>query len=214
MSRASDPSSSDAPGQAPRDSTRALLEALKAEPDRAWEGVLRSVQSRLRVLLSFRMDARLRAMADEEDVLQEVWLQAMAGLSRFQYRGPGSLQRWMSGILRNKLRELARQGERQVTAAGDEARAATGGDAGLLELLDRTQPSVSRTARQREVEERVQAVLETLPELEREALLLRVYEGLSVREAAEVAGVDASTISLRTNRALKRCALRLKELEP
>ena len=74
------------------------------ESEEAWHRLIARVQSRLRVLLSFRLGGG----QDAEDLLQEVWLQALQSLDRFEYRGPGSLQRWLAGILRMKLREVRR----------------------------------------------------------------------------------------------------------
>ena len=54
-------------------------------------------------------------------------------------------------------------------------------------------------------------VLSALPEKDRSAVLLRVYEGLSGREAAAVEGLDESTMSVRLREALRKCAARLKE---
>jgi RNA polymerase sigma factor (sigma-70 family) len=187
--------------------TRWLLEAVPLDPEGSWETLLRRAESRLRVLASFR-----GRQHDADDLLQEVWIEALASLGRFEYRGPGSLQRWLSGILRNKLREDARRAGRALPApAASEAALAP---QGLFEALRASQPGVSTDAGRREAEERVRAVLEGLPADDREAILLRLYEGLTVREAGARLGVDPSTVSVRMQRALERCAARLQDLAP
>lgn len=55
---------------------------------------------------------------------------------------------------------------------------------------------------------RVRAHLDALPEKDREALILRHIEGLSVREIADITGESANAISVRMHRATKK----LKEL--
>ena len=204
-------------------STKDILDALALDRESGWERLIRRVESKLRILLHFRMPARLRDALDEEDLLQEVWADAARNLERFEYRGPGSLQRWLAGILANKLlhagRELGRLPVPESVVAPRFALAALA--RGRLELAEghpacaqRTQSSPSELARRRELEQRVRAVLLSLPEVEREAILLKLFEGLSGREAADRLGVDESTISVRFRRALEACAVQLKEHAP
>jgi RNA polymerase sigma-70 factor (ECF subfamily) len=190
-----------------RSATRLHLERLPVEPHASWASLLRRVESRLRVLLA------LRGCDDPDEVLQEVWIQAVQGLGAFEYRGPGSLQRWLAGIARNKLRERER-GRRSAPISAGVLDASDGPAHGLLAALRDSRPGVSTEVGRRELEERVRAALEQLPEPEREAVLLRLYEGLSVREAGGRLGVDPSTVSLRVKRALGRCAAALGAADP
>ncbi|MEM7306682.1 MAG: RNA polymerase sigma factor [Planctomycetota bacterium] len=192
------------PSREQRDSvTRLALEALGEDADASWATILARTESRLRVLLE------LRGCRDTDDVLQEVWLQASRGLGEFDYRGPGSLQRWLAGIARNKMRERARSDRRGVELHASAA--PNDSPEGLFAALRDTRPGVSTDVGRRDTERRVRQVLSTLPGDECEALLLRLYEGLSLREAGDRLGVDPSTVSLRVKRALGRCASRLED---
>ena len=194
--------------------TRTLLDGLARDPD-GWRRLIRRAESKLRVLLHFRMSPRLREVLDEDDLMQEVWTEAARKLASFEYRGPGSLQRWLAGILANKLRHAHRIAQRIGVPSSRLAPASTALAAGSLEaLLASTQSSVSAHARKRELETRVRDVLRRLPEPEREAVLLKVFEGLNGREAAERLGVDESTVSVRFKRALETCAIHLREFAP
>lgn len=199
------------------DSTRRVLERIAEEPELAWSQLLRRSESKLRVLLHFRMPDHVRLVCDEDDLLQEVWAEAARNLERFEHRGPGSLHRWLAAILQNKLLHASRSSTRQpasVSDVGDLPGSRTGPwPPGLLEALETTQPGVSQDARRRELEERVRRVLERLPEEQRRAVLFKVYEGLSGREAALREGVDESTISVRFRKALETCARSLKEVD-
>jgi RNA polymerase sigma factor (sigma-70 family) len=215
-------SAPEAPGAGASDATpgtKDILDGLALDPHGGWERLVERVESRLRILLHFRMSARLRDVLTEEDLLQEVWVDAARNLVRFEYRGPGSLQRWLAGILSNKLLHAGRQAQGVPVPASAVAPEST-----LAALMTRrseparghqsTQSSVSGQARRRELEERVRAVLLRLPEVEREAVLLKLFEGLSGREAAQRLGVDESTVSVRFKRALEACAVHLKEYAP
>lgn len=71
---------------------------------------------------------------------------------------------------------------------------------------DGTRPDPLRHLLRNEVRERVRAAVATLPMLQREALVLVDYEGVSLAEAAAVAGADIGTLKARLHRA--RAALR------
>lgn len=192
-----------------RFSTRRALDRARLEPERDFAPLLERAESRLRVLLHFKMRGALRAALDPEDLLQEVWSEAARSLRRFEYRGPGSFHRWLAGILSNKLLHAARGLPRVPTPETDALRPES--HESLFAALAKTRSGVSRDARKREAEERVRSVLEALPEPLRRAILLRFYEGLTGREAALVEGIDESTLSARFEKALAICAARLRE---
>lgn len=199
--------------------TKTLLDGLALDRNGAWERLIRRAESKLRILLHFRMSPRLREVLDEEDLLQEVWVEAARSLGHFEYRGPGSLQRWLAGILSNKVLHASRSARRlpiPTSSAAPESTFSVSGSRrrGRALDLERTQSSVSGHARRRELEEGVRAVLLRLPEAERETILLKVFEGLNGREAAMRLGVDESTVSVRFKRALETCAVHLREYAP
>ena len=212
------------PGAAePSASTKDILDALALDREGGWERLIRRVESKLRILLHFRMPARLRDVLDEEDLLQEVWAEAARNLERFEYRGPGSLQRWLAGMLSNKLLHAGRVlGRLPVPESAVEPRFALAALArrrpeladGLAVGSQQTQSSPSELARRRELEQRVRAVLLRLPGVEREAILLELVVAVSLPDAAEGRGVDESTVSVRFHRALEACAVQLKEHAP
>ncbi|TAH37864.1 MAG: RNA polymerase sigma factor [Planctomycetota bacterium] len=204
----------DPPEPADPDTTEALLRRLAEQPEASWTALLRRVETKLRVLLHFRMSERLRAVVEEEDLLQETWAEAAHKLERFEYRGPGSLQRWMAGILRNKLLHAARGAPRvplPMSALPNHVSSSSAA-AALFDALHKTQPGVADRVLREEAAAKVREVLARLPATEREAVLLRVFEGCTGREAAEREGVDESTISLRLQRALAACSRHLAEL--
>jgi RNA polymerase sigma-70 factor, ECF subfamily len=80
-----------------------------------------------------------------------------------------------------------------------------GREAGMDEVTDETQESPRRGPLRRLLDEELanhvrEAVL-SLPPLQREALILFEYEGLSMNEVAEIAGTDAGAIKARLYRA-------------
>ena len=80
-----------------------------------------------------------------------------------------------------------------------------GREAGMDELTQEPQDSPRREPLRRlldeELADRVREAVFSLPPLQREALILFEYEGLSMNEVAEIAGTDAGAIKARLYRA-------------
>ena len=188
----------------PAETTLALLARAEGGDPAAWARLIHRCGNRLRVLLHYRLDAQLTG-ADPEDVLQETWAQAIHSFASFEYRGEGSFQRWLAGILRHKMLEFRRGARRRPAQIRGECASRGSAPAALFDALVDTQ-TPSRNMWQRERVRRVQEVLDRLPDVERNALLARYYEGLTLREAGDRAGVDPATILHRERRGLARCA--------
>ncbi len=205
----------DTPQQDPRlQATQDLLDQVResgTQAERGWFDLLTRCESRLRTLIHFRLSDAVRATVDEDDLLQEVWIGAAHKIHEFEYRGTGTLQRWLASILRNKLMHAGRKAKRlpfPETALGSNANSE---QSGLFDALSRSQPGVSHDARRREMEGEVREVLEELsPEL-REAVLLKVYEGLSGKESAAQLGITEGAFSKRFHKALDKVAIKMKQ---
>ncbi len=136
----------------------------------------------LRLALSF---VPSRAVAEE--VVQDTWLAALRGLGRFEERS--SLRTWLFTILVNRAR----------TTGVREARSVPVADAGPVVDASRFGPSGGWAAPPEhwveEAESRLDAVkqaelirsgLATLPDRQREVVLLRDVDGLSSAEVCQV----------------------------
>src|ERR1051326_5473030 len=143
----------------------------------------------------------LRVLGDPgraEDTVQEAFLKLWHGAAGFD-PARGSLRTWLITVVRNRAidqlrgrslrerRELALQPEVTAGAAGPEEEAAA---------------SEERSA--------VRAALATLPEEQRQAVLLAYFGGFTQAEIAELAGVPLSTVKGRMRLALDKLAAYLK----
>lgn len=131
------------------------------------------------------------------DLAQETVLRALSAVRSF--RGEARFQTWLMTIARNVwLNERARHWVKRER--GDDA-------------LDRRpgggEDPVERAAR-RELEERLEAAVEALPEDQRLALLLCDRDGLSYKEIAEVMGSPLGTVMSRIHYARKKLREALK----
>jgi RNA polymerase sigma-70 factor (ECF subfamily) len=126
--------------------------------------------------------------ADAEDVVQEAYLSALTGTSRF--RG-GDERAWLFAIVRNRCYSSHRRQRVRQAADFDETRhsdpAAT--------------PSPEQLAIEGDTSRRVQLAVEGLALEFREVIVLREFEGLSYKEIADVVGVPIGTVMSRLSRA-------------
>jgi RNA polymerase sigma-70 factor (ECF subfamily) len=119
-----------------------------------------------------------------EDIVQEVLLSIHA--ARHTFRPERLLEPWVRTIARNAVIDWAR---RQARARGRESTV----DAAELPAPARDSPSTILSPG-------VERALSSLPEAQRQAVVMLKLEGLTVAEAAERAGTTPGALKLRAHR--------------
>lgn len=163
---------------------------------------------RLVAYIASRIPARLRSEVDAEDIVQTALIPAYREIGRFDYRGPGSFQRWIATIALRKLRDALRL--RRATRRGGGERMIGGGvaaDDSMIALLDGvTAPgrSPSKSLARNEAIATIRKAMEGLPEDYRRALWLVSIEGRSVAEAAAAMGRTERAIHNLCHKARQR----------
>jgi RNA polymerase sigma-70 factor (ECF subfamily) len=188
---------------------------LAAEGDKgSWGALLTRHESRLRRLVTFRLDQRLQGRVDPADVIQEVYLEALDHLGEYLREPAMPFFLWLRGITGNKLLELHRRhlGTRMRDAAR-EVSLYRGGlqdttSAALAAQLLGHATGPSEAALRAERKARLQEALDQMDTLDREVLALRHFEQLTNAEAAQVLGIQEKAAGKRYLRALQR----LKEI--
>ncbi len=142
----------------------------------------------------------LRDPERARDATQETGLRFLKLLPRFA--GSSTLSTWSMGIAINVCRELRRDaGKHNVVDA----------DNGRMRLAsERSAPLAS--AALSEHKSLLRASLDDLPERQREAVVLRFFEDLSVEETAAAMNCAAGTVKATVHQALKALKHKLKQL--
>ncbi|WFP74727.1 RNA polymerase sigma factor [Mesorhizobium sp. WSM4906] len=139
----------------------------------------------------------VRNDAEAEDIVQEAYMRAFAGLDTF--RGDASLSTWLSRIVINEaLGRLRKRKHVVVMPENPEAQIIRFplNQSGLNPSDD-----PERTMAQRQILGLVERATDSLPDVYRSVFVARVIEGLSIEETAEVLGIRPETVKTRLHRA-------------
>lgn len=151
-------------------------------------GLLEDHRAYLKLLASLHMDRRLQGKVDASDVVQQTLLEAHRSLERFQGATGAELAAWLRQILACQLARTVRDLHREKRDVDREQslQAALGQSSLRLEVfLAAEQSSPSQRAQKNEWAVRVAAALDTLPDNQRDALVLHYYQGLTVQAVAQ-----------------------------
>jgi RNA polymerase sigma-70 factor (ECF subfamily) len=179
-------------------------------------GDLDRFRSYLLLLARVRLDPRLRGKLDASDVVQQTLLEAHQGLARFRGRDVAEQAAWLRQILARNLANAARdlgrakrdvRRERSFEAALDESSARLEG------WLAANQSSPSQQAQRHERAVHLAEALETLPEAQREAVVLRHWHGWSLTDIGRQLECTTAAVTGLLHRGLKNLRKQLHELE-
>ncbi len=141
----------------------------------------------------------LRDQSDAEDIVQDVFSQAWRQAARYE-SSRGNVIAWLLNLTRSRaIDRLRGRRARPDTAAGDPA---------TLELPDRSQPVDEQIALSTEAA-RIRAAVDELSVLQRVAIELAFYEGLTHVEIAERLELPLGTVKTRIRQGLLKLRERL-----
>jgi len=165
-------------------------------------------RERLRRLIVWRMDPRLKNRLDASDVLQEVYLDAQRRLDEFLTRTDMPLALWLRLLTGRRLVELHRQHVGAAMRSADQEVPLDGwawaSAPSLATQLVGHLTSPSQAASRAETAARLTEALESMDPIDREILVLRHFDELSNNEVAALLGLQKAAASNRYVRALRR----------
>jgi RNA polymerase sigma-70 factor (ECF subfamily) len=194
--------------------TDQLLERVRHNDRDARGRLLQRHRSRLRALIALRMDPRLAARIDPSDVVQESLAEADRRLADYVRTRPLPFYPWLRGLALERLAQLyrthVRSQKRSVTR--EEHSLPLLPDDSVRELaawLAGRGSSPSARERHEDLRQRLRDALDQLAERDREVIVLRHLEQLSVKEIAAVLQITEGAVKVRHARALERLRKRM-----
>jgi RNA polymerase sigma factor (sigma-70 family) len=136
------------------------------------------------------------------DLTGETFAQALVSLSKFRGSTDEAARGWLYGIARNLVRRYHRRGRVELAMC---AKLGIGMELDSDELADLNGELDAATAGPA-----LERALDSLPDTQREALELRVIDGLDYREAAAQMGTSEQNARIRVSRALRALSTRLQ----
>ena len=197
----------------PSDVEELVKHAAAGDPG-SWAELIKRYRSRLRRMVSFRMDPRLQGRVDPSDVVQDVFLEAWQHLGSYVSEPNTPFFLWLRAVAGHTLGDLHRQhlgarmrdARREVSLYEGSLPGATSAALAAQLLGHLTRPSEAALRAERKIQ--LQTALNAMDPIDREVLALRHFEQLTVSEAAAVLGIKEKAAGMRYTRALRR----LKEI--
>ena len=194
------------------------LTALARQGDKsAIASLFEQYRPKLRSMVSFRMDDHLRGRVDPSDVIQESFLDLAKRADEFKLKEMSPLV-WMRLVTLERLLAVRRQhidiqkrdARRELSIDRELGFGATSMAlaAGLLDKLSSASGKVIRA----EQKVKLHQLLDEMNEDDREIIALRIFEGLTNGEAAEVLQLTKQTTSKRFVRAIDRLRTSMSDI--
>ena len=166
--------------------TQQLVALVKGGDASALDQLCRVYAERVRWMVRLRMGKELRRNLDSMDVVQDVLIHALGGITDFTYENEGDFVRWLSRIAENALRDnwkrfhAEKRDIRKEVRLNDRGPTTGGRSGGAPGPIDATTPSVI-ISRKEDLARLEHAIDELKPEY-REVIVLTRIEGLSYQE--------------------------------
>jgi len=165
---------------------RELLQKIHAEPE-AFRQLYRHYFPRVYAYVAYRVGRR----QDAEDVVAEVFVNMVAGLKHFEYRGAGSFAAWLFRIAHNQVNQFYRDVTINQQISLDEIPDVA---------VDALPPD--QALMRRENFAHLFSMITALAPRRQEIITLKFFAGLRNQEIAAVLNLDERTVASHLSRAL------------
>ena len=172
--------------------TRDQVQAAQAGDEAALDDLFRRYLPRVTRLVAARLGEQWAELANEEDLVQESFVDALKALRAGKLTTDGDFCNWMATCVQNNIRDQFRRAHAGKRDRNMERRPADPGETFLTEtILDPDAPTPSQCALANETEGRLEEALLGMSSVYREVISLRAYCGMSYREIAESMGLPS-----------------------
>ncbi|MDE7509283.1 MAG: sigma-70 family RNA polymerase sigma factor [Muribaculaceae bacterium] len=132
----------------------------------------------------------LRIIKNEDlanDIFQETFVKAILTIKQGRYTENGKFPAWISRIAHNLIIDYYRQEKSENVQSADVE------DVNILNRKDLCEATIEDDIISRQIIDDVRYLIQELPELQREVLVMRYYQNMSFKEIAEKTGVSINT---------------------
>jgi RNA polymerase sigma-70 factor (ECF subfamily) len=173
-------------------------------------------QNYLRLLAQVQLDRRLQAKLDPSDVVQQTLLEAYQKRQQFRGSTEAEYLAWLRKMLAHNLADAARafgQAKRDLARERSLNAALEQSSQELERWLPAAQSSPSQQAQRHERVVLLANALASLPEAQREAVVLRHWHGWPLADIAQELGRSTDAVAGLLKRGLQQLRVLLEERE-
>ena len=183
----------------------ASLSAASQQQDQAQvEALLTQHRAYLCQVVKARMNPAMGRRVDASDVVQEAQIEAVRNLDAFLQDPQVPVKIWLRKLAIQRLIMAERKHLGAAQRAVGRERQAPRTSIDVAHQLSTGLLSPSQIVSQRERTEAVRQTLDRLPEIDREIILMHLYEGLTSQESAAALGIEPAAARKRLGRAVQR----------
>ena len=189
--------------------TDQLLNLVSEGDQFATQKLFDRYRPRLRGMVAVHLDQRIRMRVDPSDVVQEAFAEAFEKLPEYVQKRTISFYPWLRRIAWQrlvKLHEIHIEATRRSVEREDHCELPLPEDS-VMQLAEKFAASDTEPGQalvKQEIRERVRAALDELPYSDREVLVMRYLEHLTINEISETLEVNQEAVKKRHLRALER----------
>ncbi len=166
-------------------SDRQLIKRFQRGELAAFENFIIRYQDRLTRLAA----TQLYDFENVEDAVQEVFLRSFKGLSRFHFSAEPFT--WLYRCLSNVCKEMNRNSEQRKNKENP-----------IMEEPIDVQQDIETQLDDRHTVRRISLLINELPKQQREVVVLRIFEELSVNQTANILGCRPGTVKAHLHKAI------------
>lgn len=160
-----------------------LVKAYSEGNNEAFDNLLKRHQDRI-------FNYILRIIKNEDvanDIFQETFVKAIQTIRQGRYTENGKFPAWISRIAHNLIIDYYRQEKSENLQSSDLT------EVDILNRKELCEDTIEDILISDQIRADVKYLIGELPELQREVLKMRYYQGLSFKEIAEITGVSINT---------------------
>jgi RNA polymerase sigma factor (sigma-70 family) len=168
-----------------------LVKLFLTGDEKGFEVLIERYQSR--IFTSIHLIVKDRNIA--EDLRQETFIKALNTLRAGRYNDEGKFQPWIMRIAHNLAIDHFRKNKRFPTIVMEDG-------SNVFNTLEFSEAPFETFQAQKDTKEKLRALIEELPDAQREVLVMRHYMEMSFQDIAESTGVSINTALGRMRYAL------------
>lgn len=160
-----------------------LAKLYEQGKDEAFDELLKRYQGQVYTYLLFLLKNETKA----EDFLQETFTHVIIAIRNHKYQTTGKFGAWLIRIAHNLVIDHSREAETNRVSTHDEF------SQSILNNVRLSEDSHEGKFIEDQEAERLKELLNFLPDVQKEVVLMRYYEDMSFKEIAEATGVSINT---------------------